>query len=490
MVIRSARGITRSGPASSDDMQEMRVERVTPRTTVRTTQPGGRMQGALYSTRVPPTLAATARAGTATPTGEHVCMGKAGMKTSMSHRWLAGRLVATWLLLGWIVPMPAPAQDIPAALRDWQAWVLHGVPQHDCPVLANQMPNGGSYQCAWPGRLNLQTGKGGGRFSLDVHVDAPSWIALPGDERAWPQQVLANSRAVPVLQHDGQPMLWLSAGDYRVQGSFPWSAQPARLRVPESIGLVSLTVDGALISRSERQGDQLTLGQAAAAQRAADSLSLRVYRRLQDGLPATLETRLQLNVTGSAREQLLGPALPAGFVATALDSELPARLENDGRLRVQLRPGPWTVSLQARRIDALSAITLQLPPTPWPPRETWSYADDTDLRSTRVDGHAADAAQAGVPDEWRELPAFTLDDASGLTIEQGTRGDEGGQGAQLHLQRELWLDFDGRGFSIADHLTGDLRHHQRLEVSAPWQLQRAAQGDESLLITTDYLYMR
>lgn len=88
-----------------------------------------------------------------------------------------------------------------------------------------------------------------------------------------------------------------------------------------------------------------------------------------------------------------------------------------------------------------------------------------------------------MPDEWRQLPAFTLDNTAGLTIEQGTRGDEGGQGAQLHLQRELWLDFDGGGFSIADHLTGDLRHHQRLDVTAPWQLQRASQGDESLLIT-------
>ena len=36
---------------------------------------------------------------------------------------------------------------------------------------------------------------------------------------------------------------------------------------------------------------------------AADALSLRVYRRLEDGLPATLETQLQFNVTGSAREQ-------------------------------------------------------------------------------------------------------------------------------------------------------------------------------------------
>ena len=202
-----------------------------------------------------------------------------------------------------------------------------------------------------------------------------------------------------------------------------------------------------------------------------------------DGLPATLQTQVQLTVSGSAREQLLGPVLPAGFVATALSGDLPARLESDGQLRVQLRPGQWTVSLDARSVAPLHKVALKLPAAPWPRQEIWSYADDTDLRSTRVEGHATDAAQAGVPGQWSELPAFVLDDAAGLAIEQGSRGDEGGQGDQLHLQRQMWLDFDGRGLSVADTLTGELRHHQRLDVAAPWQLQRASQAGDPLLVT-------
>ncbi|MES1154519.1 MAG: hypothetical protein ABUL45_06335, partial [Rhodanobacter sp.] len=233
----------------------------------------------------------------------------------------------------------------------------------------------------------------------------------------------------------------------------------------------------------ELNGEQLTLGEAAAAQRAADALSLRVYRRLADGLPATLETQLQFNVTGSAREQSLGPVLPEGFVATALSGDLPARLENDGQLRVQLRPGQWTVTLAARSVAPLGKVALKLPAAPWPRQEIWSYDDDPALRNTRVEGNATDAAQAGVPGEWSELPAFVLDDSAGLAIEQGTRGDEGGKGDQLHLQRQLWLDFDGGGLSVADRLSGELRHHQRLDVAAPWQLQRASQDGEPLLVS-------
>lgn len=395
----------------------------------------------------------------------------------MRHRcgWMLGLCLA--------LVAPLMAQDVPPPLRDWQGWVLHDVPQHACPFLATEQPGAGNRSCAWPGRLQLAAGADGGHFSLDAHVDAPSWVALPGDAQSWPQQVSANNQGTPVLQRAGQPMVWLAAGDYALRGDLPWTRRPARLRVPASIGLVTLSVDGVGVARIERHGDQLTLGEAAAAQRASDALALRVYRRLDDGLPATLETRLQWNVAGSARELVLGPVLPAGFVATALGGELPARLEPDGRLRVQLRPGQWTLTLDARAVAPLAKVALQLPAAPWPRQEIWSYADAPALRATRVDGHATDAERAGVPQAWQALPAFVMDGASGLAIESGPRGEEGGKGDQLHLSRQLWLDFDGRGLSVADHLSGELRQHQRLDVAPPWQLQRASQGDVPLLIS-------
>lgn len=389
-------------------------------------------------------------------------------------KWMLGLLFAA---------ASVHAQDVPTALRDWQGWVLHDAPWHGCPFLANSQPDAGTYQCVWPGRLNVQAGKDGGRFSLDVQVDAPSWVELPGDERSWPQQVTANNKVLPVLDRDGHPALWLEPGSYAVRSELPWNARPARLRIPPSIGLVSLDLDDHTIERIERNGDQLTLGEAAEAQRQADALSVQVYRHLSDGMPAMLDTQVQINVTGSAREQLLGPALPKGFIATALDSDLPVQLDSDGRLRLQLRPGQWTVHLAARGVDTLHAVNLSLPGEPWPKQEIWSYSDDPSLRSTRVDGHLTDAGQAGVPDDWRELPAYVLNNGDGLTIEQGVRGGEGGAGDQIHVQREMWLDFDGRGFSISDHLTGKLQHAQRLDVLVPWQLQRATQEATPLLVT-------
>ena len=388
-------------------------------------------------------------------------------------------LAALLLLLA----APVLAQEAPPALRDWKDWVLHDVPTHACPVMASGQGLSGERPCAWPGRLLLDAGKDGARFSLDVHVDARSWVPLPGDERQWPQQVTIDGKPAAVLPHGDAPAVQLEPGDYALRGALPWTHRPTRLRVPESIGLVALTLDGSAVDRIERNGDQLTLGEAAATQRAADALSMRVFRRLSDGMPPRLETQLQLNVTGSARELLLGPALPAGFVATSLQGDLPARLENDGRLRIQLRPGEWVLTLDARGTQVLSGIALHLPAEPWPRQETWSYADDPALRGTRVQGQATDAAQADVPGGWEALPAFVLDDRNGLAIEQGTRGGEGGQGDQLTLDRQLWLDFDGRGFTAADHLAGTLRRSLRLDVAAPWQLLNASQGGTPLLVT-------
>jgi hypothetical protein len=352
-------------------------------------------------------------------------------------------------------------------------------------VLITEGREGPAKECAWPGRLSIEAGKDGARFAFNVHVDARSWIALPGDHHSWPQQVTVGGKPIAVLEHAAAPSLLLEPGDYDLHGVLPWDNRPPRLRVPESIGLVTLSLDGNPVSRIERNDDQLTLGEAAAAQRAADAVSLRVFRKLTDGTPALLDTELEFKVTGSAREQLLGPVLPKGFTATSLAGELPAKLESDGRLRVQLRPGSWTITLGARGGEVLGQVNATMPVAPWPTQEIWSYADDASLRTTRVEGQATDAAQADVPGDWQDLPAYMIDDAHGLVVEQGTRGGEGGQGDQVVLERELWLDFDGRGFSTMDTLTGSLRRSQRLDVAAPWQLTSASQNSTPMLVTTD-----
>lgn len=113
--------------------------------------------------------------------------------------------------------------SIPSQLKDWQGWVLHDHEQRTCPILSTE-PGGDddAYQCAWPGRLSVSADKAGARFELDVHVDAESWVALPGGHDAWPQQVQLGDAPAVVVEHDGAPSLHLEAGDYVIHGNFAW----------------------------------------------------------------------------------------------------------------------------------------------------------------------------------------------------------------------------------------------------------------------------
>src|SRR5581483_5067754 len=139
---------------------------------------------------------------------------------------------ASLCLCGLILGSASAADDasIPPQLRDWQGWVLHGQEQRTCPLLNTQDgSDDNAYQCAWPGRLTLTVDKAGAHFQLAVHVDAESWIDLPGSRDVWPQQVQIGNAPATVLDRNGTPSLRLTAGDYTIRGVFEWDERPARL---------------------------------------------------------------------------------------------------------------------------------------------------------------------------------------------------------------------------------------------------------------------
>jgi len=406
-------------------------------------------------------------------------------------RLLLGALCA--VVLSTSIHAQAPAEAaLPPALKDWRGWVLHDLEYRTCPFLANKAPNAAEdYICAWPGRLNLASRADGATFSIHWRVETAGWVPLPGDGEHWPQQVTLNAQRVPVLARDDVPMLWLQPGSYEIAGRIPWSEQPQALNVPQRIGLITLSIDGKAVLPVQRDGDAITLGRAAAAAPEADSIDLRVYRKLSDGLPAQLTTRVLINVSGQAREEVIGPMLPAGFAPLALVSAWPARVDADGKLHVQVQPGANTVTLEARALAPLAAVAAQVPAAPWPKQEIWSYEAQPRLRVTAASSALQlDPRQAEVPPEWQMLPAFGMGDGAKLAIEERSRGMAPDEANRLNLQREAWLDFDGAGWTARDRVTGRMTKDWRLDVLAPYTLEQASAlnstrvaGGEPLLIT-------
>lgn len=390
-------------------------------------------------------------------------------------------------LLSLLMPLSVYAAEtyVPEQLEGWQEWVLDGTEYRDCPFYFNRgAEDQNDFVCAWPGRLELAVNADDGRFTQQWTVYADEqWLPLPGDTSYWPHRVTANGQAIEVVMHDGVPSLLVGPGSHRLAGTFEWDERPGVLRIPSQIGLVTLTLNGQRVARPELTGGGVFLGERRRETQASDALSANVYRLVADDVPTRLTTSIRIEVSGGVREELFGPVLPAGFVPLAINSQLPARLEADGKLRVQVRPGRWVVTLTARGPEALNAISLRVSEDNLPDSEIWSYRSNDRLRVTAAEGlPPVDPVQMQVPGNWRGLPAFRIAAGEALQITERSRGIVAADN-ELSLRRQMWLDFNGNGFVVSDVIGGAMRTGWRLDMGTPFALLSATEGDGNLLIT-------
>ncbi len=384
------------------------------------------------------------------------------------------------------VTASAAAQTyVPEDLRDWQQWVLDGKEYRNCPFYFDRAAeNRDDFLCAWPGRLSLNVNSTGAQFTQQWTVYAEEqWLALPGSAEHWPDRVAVGDRAIAVVARNNVPSVRLAPGSHRVTGRFEWDERPGVLRLPVESGLVELVVDGKTVARPEINRSGVFLGERKHDARAVDSVRAEVHRLIADDVPTRLITQLQIDVSGSVREELFGPILPDGFVPLNIQSQLPARFEADGNLRLQVRPGRWVIYLNARAPAVMNAIVRQQSGSNLPDTEIWSYQSNDRLRVTAAEGlPPVDPVQVQVPDNWRNFPAFRADPAATLTITERSRGLVSPSN-ELNLDRTMWLDFDGGGFVVQDTIGGQMRKDWRLDMSPPYALLSATEYEQNLLIT-------
>lgn len=371
--------------------------------------------------------------------------------------------------------------DVPAPLAPWVSWALDGVPDRDCP----QLFNSDQRYCVWSGPLHISVQARGGSFDVDLAIHARSWVALPGGDGQWPQAVTVDGSAALVIAQAGRPAVELQAGRHQLSGRFEWPVLPEILQVPPQLGIVELNIEGAPRVRiSAASGGQLWLKLKADAVNEGDRVESRVFRQLVDELPMTVETVLELDVAGRAREWRTAGMLLDGAVPMQLSSPLPARLEADGELRLQLQPGRWRIELRSRQPTATTRLTPPAAAAPWPEQEIWAFAARNALRLVEVrGGTVVDPLQTNAPAAWRGLPTWRMTRSDALEFVEQRRGDPQPQPDQLNLERDLWLDFDGGGYTVHDRLSGQMTRQWRLDASPALQLGRVSLNGEAQFIT-------
>jgi hypothetical protein len=386
---------------------------------------------------------------------------------------------------------------LPPQLQPWVDWIEQARPQRVCrhgDVAGEWQP-----RCHWPGQLELQVDGGLARFRQSWLVELRGWIPLPGELDHWPTWVSVNGERRPLSAREGRPGLTLEAGRHTLEGELLLRADRSHLTIPPATGLLSLTINGQSVEApqvDDKGRIRLFGGQAArtpGSEREADRLTLNVARLIEDEVPMEIESRFQLRVAGQAREEVIDNALPLGFLPFRYSSPLPMRIENasngGGALRLQLRPGVWEIVVLARATRSDDRIDFYPVTGSETDGEVWSFRHHPELRQVEIDPAAAgpqiDPQQTRVPAEWHRYPTYLMERDHRFILTERSRGDPTPAPNQIRLEREMWLDFSGQGYSLRDAISGVMHRNWRLRVDEPLQLGRALVDGQGRVVTRD-----
>ncbi|MFT5084162.1 MAG: hypothetical protein ACI9Y1_002214 [Lentisphaeria bacterium] len=370
-------------------------------------------------------------------------------------------------------------------MEKWESWVLEDHPQYACPWV---MAKDNNKACIWPGKLELNAGDEGATFTYTVDVyQKNAFIALPGNVDYWPTALIVNGKPAPIVERNKLPHISISSGHHKVSGKFKWDKRPGQLAIPQNVAIVSLLIEGKSRVVDRRNGLLIFSSKSdVTLKKADDSLTLEVFRLLNDGVPITMITDVGLSVSGKAREVTFGSVMLAGTEVLHIQSSIPARIESDGSMRAQVSPGEHTIRVHSRFVGSPSTITTKKLTKEWPQSEYISFKSATAIRQANLSGPVSiDTSQVSIPSEWAEYPTFRMSDGETLILETEFRGDHSPAANTLYVTRDLWLDFNGEGITALDRISGEMNKGWRLNAAKGTNIGRATVDEEPVLITRD-----
>ncbi|WP_019615665.1 hypothetical protein [Psychromonas ossibalaenae] len=385
-------------------------------------------------------------------------------------------------LLGCLLSLPGYSQQTETA-ASWEQWVAERHPDLDCPWLISAK---NKKICNWPGEFVGRIVDDGMLFEMTVQVfSKDALVNLPGSKRNWPGALTVNKQPAASVDHNGTPRLHLQNGSNIIRGKFLWQEIPPAIALPDNIGLVKVLRGGKDLPISINNGRLiLSAHQKEARLNDKNTLKIQVYRAVKDAVPISLTTIIKLFVSGKPREITIGQVSIADSRTISLHSPLPARLEEDGMLRVQVKPGIHTITVTGRFTDNRTAVSTRKVSAQWPQYEYFSFIADPRIREVKINAvKSIDTSLVDVPAQWKSYPTYRLEEGDTLLLETITRGDSASHHNSINIDRQIWLSFDGNDATVKDNISGKMHQGWRLDAADSIRLGRASVNHTPVLIT-------
>ncbi|MCD4741108.1 MAG: hypothetical protein K8R67_01310, partial [Desulfobacteraceae bacterium] len=382
---------------------------------------------------------------------------------------------------------PLPQQKVPDPLKPWVDWVLHGEEEKDCPLIYNRLSQ---EVCSWPSDLKLDFYAKDALFSQKWEVYSKDiWVKLPGNNKFWPDKVKVNDKEWLVGNRGGIPAIFIeSPGKYTVTGTFYFDTRPEWIQIPAQSGLLDLSVQGEKIAfpRMDNTGRLwLKHGQDKLdAKERENRCEVQVHRLVKDSIPLQVVTNLDLYISGKHRKVNIGKIGIKDFIPVKLESKLPVKIEENGILLIQAKPGKWQIKITLRHKGAAKTLSRTSLGNFNTDKEIWSFEPHNYLRIVDIKGPAQiDPQQTTMPEAWKSFPAYLMSSKEIMKFEEKKRGDSHPAPDKLNLNRILWLDFDGNGYSVKDRISGIMTTGWRLTINPPVEPGRIMLNGKEQFIT-------
>lgn len=383
--------------------------------------------------------------------------------------------------------------ELPAALKDWVDWALSDYDpdkvNNPCPFLYNSYK---ARECVWPASLKINVTKDGGEFKHTITIYKKAWVPIIGSRKLWPQNVKVGEDKAIVIKRNSKPMVMLDKGKHVITGKFMWKDMPESITVPEETGIISLNIENKKIDFPDidsagniwiRRQNPIKPVETKKSE-TMDHMEVRAFRHIQDTIPTMVTTYLQLNVSGKHREITLDGALLKNFTPMELSSPLQSRLEENGKLRVQIKPGQWTISVKARANKPFKSLEFHKADKQWPDDEIWTFEAKNHLRDVEIENVISiDPTQIDMPQHLKRFPAYIMNNKAKMVFAEKKRGVENAIPDKLNLQKKWILHFDGKGYTVEDNMSGMINKSWRLDMKPGTKLGQVSINGQPQLIT-------